>query len=88
MGLQNLGLSKRHLSHKKGKLNRAARIAARMPQEHHGCALQQRTNDCVVELVRFTLESFELANNGIAAWLGLEIASIVADELLLVQEDK
>ena len=35
-----------------------------------------------MELVRFTLESFELADNGAAACFGLELARIVVDECL------
>jgi hypothetical protein len=36
----------------------------------------------VVELVRFTLDSYELADNGVVAWFGRELARIVVDECL------
>jgi hypothetical protein len=42
----------------------------------------QRTNGSVVELVRFTLDSFELADDGVAEWFGLEPARIVVDECI------
>jgi hypothetical protein len=48
----------------------------------HGTVLRQRTNGSVVELVRFTLDSFELADDGVAEWFGLELAQIVVDECL------
>ena len=39
----------------------------------------QRGNRSVVELVRFNLESFDLADQGVAALFGLELARLVAD---------
>ena len=33
----------------------------------NGCVLRQRPNGSVVELTRFTLESFELEDDGVAA---------------------
>lgn len=41
--------------------------------------LFQRTNGSVVELVRFNLESFDLADQGVAALFGLELARLVVD---------
>lgn len=50
----------------------------------------QRDNGSVVELVRFNLESFELADQGVAALFGLELARLVVDtsraELLAKQQ--
>jgi hypothetical protein len=48
----------------------------------YGSVLRQRTNGSVVELTRFTLTSFELDDDGVAAWFGLELARIVVDECL------
>jgi len=44
-----------------------------------GAVLFQRTNGSVVELVRFNLESFDLADQGVAALFGLELARLVVD---------
>jgi len=56
-----------------------------------GAVLFQRDNGSVVELVRFNLESFELADQGVAALFGLELARMVVDtshtELVGVQRD-
>jgi hypothetical protein len=52
----------------------------------HGSVLRQRTNASLVELVRFTLERFELADNGVAVWFGLELARIVVGECLTPNE--
>ena len=56
-----------------------------------GAVLFQRTNGSVVELVRFNLESFDLADQGVAALFGLELARWVVDtsytELLAKQRD-
>lgn len=41
--------------------------------------LFQRTNGSVVELMRFNLESFDLADHGVAALFGLELARLVVD---------
>ena len=44
-----------------------------------GAVLFQRDNGSVVELVRFNLESFDLADQGVAALFGLELARLVVD---------
>ena len=48
----------------------------------NGRVLRQRANVSVVELTRFTLESFEVADNAVAEWFGLELARMVVDECL------
>lgn len=42
-----------------------------------GAVLFQRNNGSVVELVRFNLESFDLADQGVTALFGLELARLV-----------
>ena len=44
-----------------------------------GAVLFQRDNGSVVVLVRFTLESFELEDEGVASLFGLELARLVVD---------
>lgn len=44
-----------------------------------GAVLLQRDNGSVVELVRFNLESFDLADQGVAELFGLELARLVVD---------
>lgn len=65
------------------------------PNTHYwtpaGAVLSQRANGSVVELVRFNLESFDLADQGVAALFRLELARLVVDtsytELLAKQRD-
>jgi hypothetical protein len=56
-----------------------------------GSVLRQRTNGSVVEVTRFTLKSFELADDGVAEWFGVELARLVVDtcspELMRKQQD-
>ena len=56
-----------------------------------GAVLFQRGNGSVVELVRFTLRSFELDDQDVAALFGLELARLVVDtcydELTAKQRD-
>jgi len=56
-----------------------------------GAVLFQRANASVVELVRFTLGSFDLADKGVAALFGLKLARLVVDtaypELVTMQRD-
>jgi len=51
----------------------------------------QRANGSVVELVRFTLHTFEFDDEDVAAWFGLELARLVVDtcypELMRKQQD-
>ena len=49
----------------------------------HGSVLRRRLNGSVVEITRFTLKSFELDDDGLAEWFGLELARMVVDECLL-----
>ena len=51
-----------------------------------GDVLSQRVNGSDVELVRFTLHSFDLDDEDVAAWFGLELARIVADEYVTPNE--
>ena len=44
-----------------------------------GAVLFQRDNGSLVELVRFNLESFDLADQGVAELFGLEVARLVVD---------
>lgn len=46
----------------------------------HGSVLRQRPNGSVVELVRLTLNDFELEDDGVAELFGLELARMVVDE--------
>ena len=56
-----------------------------------GAVLFQRDNGSLVELVRFNLESFDLADQGVAELFGLEVARLVVDtsyaELVAMQRD-
>jgi len=56
-----------------------------------GAVCFQRANGSVVELVRFNLESFDLAEQGVAALFGLELTRLVVDtsytELVRMQRD-
>jgi len=56
-----------------------------------GAVLFQRENDSVVELLRFNLESFDFADQGVAELVGLEVARLVVDrsytELVATQRD-
>ncbi|MBM2805006.1 MAG: hypothetical protein HW419_2899 [Deltaproteobacteria bacterium] len=56
-----------------------------------GAVLFQRTNGSVVELVRFTLHSFELDDQDVAALFGVELARLVVDrcyaELMRQRQD-
>lgn len=56
-----------------------------------GAVLFQRDNGSVVELARFTLPSFELEDEGVAALFGVELARLVVDtsypELVGMQRD-
>ena len=44
-----------------------------------GAVLFQRTNGSVVELARFTLDSFDVADQDPAALFGVELARLVVD---------
>ena len=44
-----------------------------------GSVLFQRANGSVVELVRFTLHTFELDDDSVATLFGLELARLVVD---------
>jgi hypothetical protein len=56
-----------------------------------GDVLFQRANGSVVELVRFTLHTFKLDDDGVATLFGLELARLVVDtcspELMCKQQD-
>ena len=56
-----------------------------------GAVLFQRSNGSVVELMRFNLESFELADQEVAVLFGLELARLVVDtsypELMEMRRD-
>jgi hypothetical protein len=56
-----------------------------------GAVLFQRANGSVVELARFTLHSFDVADQDEAAWFGVELARLVVDtcysELVTKQRD-
>ena len=56
-----------------------------------GAVLFQRENGSVVELLRFNLESFDFADQGVAELFGLELARLVVDtshaELVAMQRD-
>ncbi len=56
-----------------------------------GSVLLQRDDGSVVELVRFTLYTFELDDDGVAALFGLELARLVVDtcspELMRKRQD-
>ena len=55
-----------------------------------GAVLFQRSNGSVVELMRFKLESFELADQEVAVLFGLELARLVVDsspELMEMRRD-
>lgn len=44
-----------------------------------GAVLFQRGNGSVVELARFTLRSFDVREQDVAAWFGVELARLVVD---------
>lgn len=56
-----------------------------------GAVLFQRESGSVVELLRFNLESFDFADQGVAELFGLEVARLVVDtsyaELVAMQRD-
>lgn len=41
-----------------------------------------KTKNRIGKITRFTLESFELADDGVAEWFGLELAQIVVNQCL------